>query len=138
MRTGRFLLFTNGRSRLEAVHFGHLHVHKHHVETLAFECLNSLKAVIRNNDLIPLPLQESHGHGLIHRIVLGNQNSFVGSVLGFGRGRRSLRRGWAIASFPLIPGEDKEYGVVKLALPHWLGQIGFDTGLAATGRVVRP
>ena len=71
---GGLVAATDGARGLEAVHFGHLHVHQDHVEGAAGRELHRLAAVVRHGDAVSLPLEHLHGHLLVEGVVLGQED----------------------------------------------------------------
>ncbi len=61
--------------RLQSAQFGHLHVHQHQIERLAFNSRDGFPSVPRDGDAVPLFLQYPHRKSLVHGVVLGQQKA---------------------------------------------------------------
>ena len=69
--------FADLLGRLQAVEFGHLHVHQHRIETLWIgrQCFHRLPAVLGQPHLGAFAPQHGQGHLLIECVVLGQQET---------------------------------------------------------------
>ena len=73
VRAGRPLALADGARRLEAAHFGHLHVHQHDVERLRGQRGERFPAVVGNRDPMTAAFEQRRRQPLIDSIVLGQQ-----------------------------------------------------------------
>ncbi len=118
---------------LEAVHFGHLHVHEHQVEHIRFERFDGLAAVVGDGHAVASFFEQAGGEPLVHNVVLGDQNvqDFRGVALVLER----------------IPGDERNRarlhlrakhasdGLAQFRLPNGLEQVGGNTQRFASLRV---
>ncbi len=72
----RFRQFVTDMTRcLEAIHFRHLYIHKHHVIRLALNCVYYLKTVGSYVCLVAHACQETQRQFLVGYIVFGQQDA---------------------------------------------------------------
>ena len=113
--------------RLEAVKFGHLHIHEDTVEFAAQHRRERLGAVVCDHGGPAQPLEHAHGDLLVDRVILGEQDAQTARVC-----LHRARRGHG-----LRPGEMKrtlwrkgvEQGVEQLRLARRLEDVGVDPAL---------
>ena len=66
----------DGRRGRQAVHFGHLQVHQHHVERLSRRNASTAsRPLLADVDAVPAQLQQAGGDFLIDRRVVGHQDA---------------------------------------------------------------
>ena len=86
MATGRPLPLADGGGRFEATHLRHLHVHQHQIEPLLFQGLDRFFPVAGDDDLMAPFFQHTERKGLVHQVILGEEDAQ-------GRGQGSGVRG---------------------------------------------
>ena len=72
---GPGLEIPDGLHRCEAVHVGHLEVHQHEVEALAFEGFQRGLPGLGHHDGMPLALHQADRQPLVHDVVLRQQDA---------------------------------------------------------------
>ncbi len=72
---GRGLARPDRADGLEAVHLGHLQVHQHDVEPAGADRPQRPGAVGDDDDRVPQALEHAHGHLLVDRVVLGQEDA---------------------------------------------------------------
>ena len=91
-RAARRLHVADRRRGLEAAHFGHLDVHQNNIEGLGMIALDRLASVVGDFQFIAALGQQIFRHGLVDRIVLGQQDAAAALVLARGRRMHDMRR----------------------------------------------
>ena len=71
----------DGGQRREAIHVGHLEVHQHEIEVLAFERLQRGPPGPGHHDRMSLALHQPDGQPLVHDVVLRQQDAETMSTL---------------------------------------------------------
>src|ERR1035441_4270646 len=73
--SGDCLLPPDRSSGFQAVHAGHLHIHKNYVEVLFRQCNQGSGSIGGCSYGVPLSPQEEGRHALVHQVVLGHQDA---------------------------------------------------------------
>jgi len=110
--------FPDRRGSLKTIHLRHLDVHQNDIQGFPFRNFEGLAPVVGDQDRVTVPLKQMDGHLLVHRIVLGEQDTQVarcdshGVVLLLNRSLPKRQRHGemesaalrALAAFPGCPG----------------------------------
>ncbi len=74
MLTTEYFAGANVASRLQSVHYRHLHVHQNQIEVVVLDSVKRFLPVLRNDDLMPFLRQKADGDLLIDEPIFGQQD----------------------------------------------------------------
>ena len=119
------------RGRLQAVQFGHLHIHKNEIKGLRFPRRNCRASIPCHCDLVSPLRQEAHREFLIGKAVLRQQN------LQRTNRRKYSRQGRFLVAFDRSYSQHRHDGIEQFRLFDGLHQITGDVERLSTGDVSR-